>query len=169
MTIEEAIKTAIDYENRVRDTYREAQEKATDPVGKRVFGALANEEQGHVDYLMHKLKEWKETGHVTVERLDTVVPPVEKIQAAVEKLEKPLEPSDRSDELALLRKAMKVELETGDFYRRMVAELPEEGRKLFERFVEIESGHEAIVQAEIDAVQGNGFWFDMAEFQLEAG
>ena len=49
----------------------------------------------------------------------------------------------------------------------MVSELPPEGRALFERFLEIEQGHVAIVQAEIDAVSGLGFWFDVQEFRLE--
>jgi hypothetical protein len=49
----------------------------------------------------------------------------------------------------------------------MVTDLKDEERKLFNRFVEIEVGHEAIVQAEIDALTGLGFWFDYTEFRLE--
>jgi hypothetical protein len=45
--------------------------------------------------------------------------------------------------------------------------LPPEGQELFRRFVEIEEGHVAIVQAEMDLVSGTGFWFDTAEFSLE--
>jgi hypothetical protein len=45
--------------------------------------------------------------------------------------------------------------------------LNDDGRRLFERFVEIEEGHVAIVQAEMDLVSGTGFWFDTAEFSLE--
>jgi hypothetical protein len=45
--------------------------------------------------------------------------------------------------------------------------LPPEGRPLFERFVEIENGHLAIVQAEMDVVSGLGYWFDMREFNIE--
>ena len=56
-----------------------------------------------------------------------------------------------------------------DRYRQMVSEPPEDGRRLFERFVEIEAGHEAIVAAEINAVTGMGFWFDSREFSLEMG
>jgi hypothetical protein len=33
--------------------------------------------------------------------------------------------------------------------------------------LEIEDGHLAIVQAQLDSVQGMGFWFDVAEFRLE--
>ena len=49
----------------------------------------------------------------------------------------------------------------------MVQTLDDQGRALFARFVEIEGGHLAIVQAEIDCVSGSSFWFDTAEFSLE--
>jgi len=35
--------------------------------------------------------------------------------------------------------------------------------------VEIEDGHVAIVQAEMDSLTGNGWWFDTFEVQLEGG
>ena len=40
-------------------------------------------------------------------------------------------------------------------------------QEMFRRFVEIEEGHQKIVQAEIDCVSGAGFWFDSMEFKLE--
>jgi hypothetical protein len=49
----------------------------------------------------------------------------------------------------------------------MVSTLDGEGQQLFKRFVEIEEGHEAIVQAEIDCVSNSGFWMDTMEFGLE--
>jgi len=51
----------------------------------------------------------------------------------------------------------------------MVRELPEEGQNLFSRFLEIEDGHAAVVQAEMDSVSHSGFWFDLKEFDLEVG
>ena len=70
-------------------------------------------------------------------------------------------------ELQTLKKALDVELETSNFYKKMVKELPAEGQELFARFVEIEEGHLAIVQAELDYASGTGFWFDFMEFNLE--
>ncbi len=78
------------------------------------------------------------------------------------------QPGD-TPELALLKKALAVEGETSAFYTRMVERLPAEGRDLFRRFLDIEEGHGAIVQAQIDAVTGLGFWFDIREFDLERG
>ena len=60
-----------------------------------------------------------------------------------------------------------VENETTAFYRKMVAELPEEGKALYRRFVEIEEGHGLIVQAEIDALTQTGFWFEFRSTDLE--
>jgi len=60
-----------------------------------------------------------------------------------------------------------LEGEATAFFKQMVDQLEEEEQKLFARFVEIEAGHEAIVQAEIDALTGLGFWFDYTEFRLE--
>ena len=48
-----------------------------------------------------------------------------------------------------------------------VDELPAEARELFRRFLEIEEGHLALVQAQIDFVTGTGYWFDVREFNLE--
>ena len=66
----------------------------------------------------------------------------------------------------MLTKALKLEQETSDFYRRMVAELGEDG-VLFKPFLEIEEGHEAIVQAELDYLNKTGHFFDFQEFNLE--
>jgi len=167
MTLEEAIKTAINYETKVRDLYKEAADKATDEAGRKVFSILGDEEQGHLDYLASRYKEWKESGHVKIEALGTVIPDKEKIAQGIRTLGQKVEGADYSEELDLLKRALQMEKDTGEFYQRMVRELDDEGQRLFERFVEIEEGHYAIVQAQIDALTGMGFWFDSMEFNLE--
>lgn len=169
MTNAEAIQTAIEFEKRVTAVYERAAASSADEVGREVFDALAQEEQGHVAYLEHKLAQLAETGAFTAEPLDTVVPTAEKIEAGIAAMEQQVSPKDRTQELELLRQALEAEVETSAFYERMVGELDPAGRELFERFLEIEQGHQAIVQAEIDALTGLGFWFDFQEFNLEAG
>jgi hypothetical protein len=51
----------------------------------------------------------------------------------------------------------------------MVAKLDGDGQQLFKRFVEIEEGHEAIVEAEIDCVSNSGIFMGNMEFDLEVG
>ena len=166
MTIEEAIQTAIEFENEVRDVYKAAAKEAVDPVGKRVFTVLADEEQGHVDYLESRLEEWRQTGKVNPVALETAVPSREVITEAADSVSEGMSDVDHGTELKMLGTALEAERKTSGFYRRMVAELPAEGRKLFERFVEIEEGHVAIVQAEMDSLTGTGVWFDVLEVRL---
>ena len=70
-TLEEAITTAISYETRIRDIYREAVDATRDPKGQKVFQALADDEQRHIDYLEHKQSQWKTDGHITADALTT--------------------------------------------------------------------------------------------------
>ncbi len=167
MDVEKAIKTAIEYEIRVRDTYMDAVRGAQNETAKRIFQKLADEEQGHVDYLQSRLSEWQKNGALTPEKLETVIPAREAIEEGVQKLDEKMKEADKHGEAQMLTKALDVEIETSKFYEKMVEELDSEPQKMFQRFLEIEQGHLAIVQAELDSVNGTGFWFDFREFSVE--
>lgn len=167
MTLEEAIKMALEYETRVRDTYVEATKNAADDTGKRIFRVLGEEEQGHIDYLQSKLDEWQKTGKITVGKLETIVPSKSAIDEGVKKLDKHMSKEDHGSEMAMLRKALELEIETSAFYQKMVDELGTEG-EMFGHFLKIEEGHKAIVQAEIDYLNNTGFFFDFQEFNMES-
>jgi rubrerythrin len=171
MTIEEAIKTAIAYEKKVHGAYADAVKKAKDPTAVKVFEVMAKEELGHIAYLESRLGEWQKRGQLAPEKLGTVLPSKELVQAGIKRAKAKLsgKPAGTTPELGFLQQALAAEDETSAFYQRMVAELPPEGQELFRRFLEIEDGHAVIVRAEIDSVTGLGFWFDVMEFNLEAG
>lgn len=167
MTVEEAIKTSLEYENGVRDVYADAVERAEGDAARRFFRLMADEEQHHVAYLEAKLLEWQATGKVTVEGLTTAVPSRGDILRSVAALKERVGENAGRVEIQYLEKAHAVERETGAFYRRVVGELPDDARPLFARFVEIENGHLDIVQAQLDMANGTGYWFDVREFNLE--
>lgn len=169
MTVEEALKTALEYEEKVRDIYFENAKKFRNATAQKIFTVLGDEEQKHVDYLESRIEEWEKDGKITLESIDTIVPNKDVIAANVKKLEKRADKQDFGEEIEIFKKALDLEVETSNFYKRMVSELPPEDQPLFKKFVEIEEGHEMIVQAEIDAAQGLGVWFDFMEFDLEAG
>jgi len=172
MNVEQAITTALEYEARVHKTYHEALEASKTPVARRIFKTLRDEEAEHVRFLKDRLEEWKADGVVTTPMLDSVLVPKDLIERGVHALRASVEKEGikgHDTELEHLRRALEVERETSAFYERMVGELDGDGRRLFERFVEIEQGHLALVQAEINCVTGSGFWFDTAEFSLEMG
>jgi len=167
MTVEEAIKTALEYEVKVRDSYLDAIGSIKDETGRHVFKVLGEEEQGHVDYLENRLSEWRKNGKVSPERLGTIVPSRRVIDDGVRKLEGHLSKRDFGTEREMLQKALALEQETSDFYKKMVEEMNEEEARLFARFLEIEEGHQAIVQAELDYLNKSGTFFDFQEFSME--
>ena len=168
--LDEAIQTAMEFEKKVYQAYADAMDKIEDPVGKRIFKQLSLEEAQHVEYLQRRLDEWKKDGHLDIQELSTVVPDKERIAEGRECIAQSVQSrKPASTEIEYLKNAFEMEKQTAAFYQQMVSELSGEGQKLFSRFLEIEEGHVYIVQAEMDSVQGMGFWFDMQEFNLEAG
>jgi rubrerythrin len=167
VNLEEAITTAIEFETQVSKLYRDAMEKSTDPMGKLTFGVLADEELKHLNYLEGRLDELRRTGAITAGELDTALPSEQMVKEGIGRLETRMTPKDKGSELQMLGKALEVEQDTTDFYRRMASELSDEGQKIFARFVEIEEGHLAIVRAEIDYLSRTGYWFDIKEFDME--
>jgi rubrerythrin len=166
-TVESAIEQAIGYETRVREVYRGAAAKEVDPKGKLLFELLAEEEADHVAFLEHALSKWRSTGALGPEAPSTRFPSRTVIAHRVSKVGECVA-DEPADQAARLEQALCVEQETSDFFREVVNELPPEARAPFERFLEIEDGHLAIVQAELDSVRGLGFWFDVREFDLES-
>lgn len=51
MDLEEAINTAMDYETRIRDIYREAAEDMAVLVAKNFLKTMGEDEQHHLDYV----------------------------------------------------------------------------------------------------------------------
>ncbi|MBW1841934.1 MAG: ferritin family protein [Deltaproteobacteria bacterium] len=167
MTIEEAIKTALEYETKIRDIYKDAAERISDPVAKRTLQMLRDDEQYHIDYLRRRLELWQKTGKLSADKLDSVIPPKETIRKEIEKIEDIMPKDDPSAEIEILSKALKAEVETSNFYRKMVDEMTDEGQQMFARFLEIEDNHIAAVQAELDYITKTGYWFDFKEFDME--
>jgi len=167
MTIEEAIKTAIAYETRIRDIYRDAQTSVEDEVGRRIFETLGNDEQHHIDYLQHTLTRLKNTGTISTEKLDSVAPSAKSVDRESAKIRSLMAKDFLGIRRQMLSKALAAEIETSDFYRKMVDELPAEGKTLFARFLEIENSHIKAVEFELDYLSKTGYWFDFKEFDME--
>ncbi|NWF99339.1 MAG: ferritin family protein [Thermoanaerobaculaceae bacterium] len=170
MELKEALAIAIDYEHAVQKHYATGAEQVLDPRGKKVFQTLAREEAGHIAYLRSRLDEWTRGGAVQTPELPTVLPTAEWIAQAKDRVAKGPSPTVAVHaELELLKVALELERTTSAFYQQLVGTVEAQYRPLFSRFLEIEQGHLAIVQAEIDSITGTGTWFDFMEISLEAG
>ncbi len=168
MNIEESIVTALEYEKKVRDHYLWAARETDDERSRTFFNTLAKEEQGHVDYLESRLSEWKDKGVLSSEPLKTVLPSKEFIEKGISKLEKSAETRDYQDDYRRLFTALKLEDEVSAYYKQLVDSIDDaDAAAMFNRFLEIEDGHTAIVQAEVDVLTRTGYFFDFQEFTLD--
>lgn len=167
MTVEEAIKTAIEYETKIRDIYQEACEMVSHPAGRRVLAMLRDDEENHIAYLKSRLELWQKTGTLSAEKLQSTIPPAGVIQKASEKVATHMLGQSEAGEQDVLSRALKMEMETSRFYRQMVQEMSGESQQMFANFLEIEENHIAAVRFELDYVMKSGYWFDFKEFDME--
>jgi len=167
MTIQEAIETAMQYEQKIRDLYGEAARQASTPEVKRFFQMLSDDEQRHFDYLTEQLGEWKTSGKLKMKPLQSKIPALEGMDGEAAPVKETLSEEDRGDVKQALGKALKAELETSDFYRRLTDEFSDDAKKMFAGFLAIEENHVAAVQAELDYLNKSGYFFDVREFDME--
>lgn len=167
MELEEALESALDFENRIRDLYIEAAANTDDAAGKKIFQDLADDEQNHVAYLESRLDEWKRTGAVSKERLESIIPDRATIRQAAADLRSKIKQDTRGLKQQMLARALELELETSGFYEQLVEQVSEDHKAMFARFLEIENNHIEAVQFELDHLSRTGFWFGFEEFDME--
>ena len=168
MKLEAAIKSALEFENRIRDLYIEAVARTDDPAGKKIFQTLADDEQHHVDYLESRLDEWQRQGEITAEALDSIVPDKATIRKEAGALQSKISEDTRGLKQQMLSRALEMEIETSRFYRELVDQVSDDHRAMFSRFLEIEDNHIEAVQFELDHLSNTGFWYGFEEFDMES-
>ena len=167
MQIEEALKTAIEYESELRDIYFKAAEAEDDEKGRQFFQSMGNDEQGHLDYLKDRLKQWQDTGKISAEKLKSTVPTREELERQTAGVKSLAEKDSRGLKSQMLSRALKMEIKTSEFYQKMADEMPADAQKMFARFLEIENNHIRTIQFELDYISKTGYWFDVKEFDME--
>ena len=159
--------TALKFEEKIRDLYREASSMIDDERGKSIFNALAEDEQSHVDFLHYSLKQLRANDTIDVKLLGTAIPEQNLIDANIEKMKGEIPTQMLGDVKTALNSALKMEKETSAFYRDSMDKSEGVIREIFQKFVEIEDRHVDVVQIEIDHAMHNGMWFDFMEIDLE--
>ena len=168
MTIGEAVRTALEVEHRVRDEFAKMAREQDDPRARGFFELMAREEQGHVDYLEAALKRWETRGEVEDKAVETHVARRDWIAEGQKVLRLAERGARRSGPREHLSAALELEHEVSALYRRLVGAVDDSrAQEMFRRFLEIEDGHTALVQAEMDYELNTGNFFDMREFTLD--
>lgn len=168
MDSQEIFTTALQYEEKIRDLYREADKIIDDERGRAIFRALADDEQSHVDFLLYSLEQLKKKGAIDINRLVTSIPTVKQLESKIDKMKAKIPQQMLGDIKSVLAGALKLEKETSAFYRDACQKTEGEIHAIFEKFLEIEDRHVDVVQIELDHAQHNGMWFNFMEVDLEA-
>ena len=164
----EMFATALQYEEKIRDFYRLAEDIIDDPRGKEMFRALGNDEQSHVDFLFYSLEQVKANGAIDVDRLVSSIPTLKQLKSGLDRLKTDIPVQMLGDIKSALAGALKLEKETSAFYRDACAKTKGDIKHIFEKLLEIEDRHVDVVQIELDHAQHNGMWFNFMEVDLEA-
>ncbi len=156
-----ALATALEAEKQSLRGYLRLAWDTRDNSGKQMFIRLATDEFEH----MRLLETWL-AGQ----------PPVAVEPSAIERLVPRL--SDKSlqirgtsgqHQLDALNTALELERSAQTFYEEHARSAPPGPvRDAFTRLAEMEAAHYALIQAEIDNIRQDGFWFGLPEFTLES-
>lgn len=159
--------TALEYEEKVRDLYQSAAARIDDERGKSIFKALADDEQGHVDFLHYSLGQLRADETIDAARLLTAIPARDLVNANIEKMKVVIPEQMLGDIKTVLNSALKLEKETSAFYRDARDKTEGPIRDILNQFFEIEERHVDVVQIELDHAMHNGMWFNFMEINLE--
>ncbi|WP_457577073.1 rubrerythrin [Desulfomarina sp.] len=158
---------AIHYEKKVRDLYFSAVEKVDDKRGKTLFQALGADEQSHIDFLEYSLDILQSEGVIDVSKLNTPIPAREKIEKQMQAMSAEIPEKMLGDVKRLLDAALKLEIETSNYYKKASEKAEGRIKEVLEKFLEIENRHIDIVQIELDHAQKSGHWFNFMEISME--
>ncbi len=160
---------ALEFEKKIRDLYRAAESMIDDDRGKGIFRGLAEEEQSHIDFLEAGLETLKKNGKIDLSRLTTAIPDVELIRSKIEEMKARIPEKMLGDIKSVLNSALRMEIQTTEFYQDMYNKTEGDIQKVLGKFVEIEQRHTDVVRIELDHASHNGFWFNFMELSMEEG
>jgi len=140
------LSTALELEDKGFHFYRESEKRTQNESGKKIFSQLATEEEEHIQSLKKMFRDLfpEKSGK-----------PIPVFSGTV---------SEYSGEVEALQIAIDMEKQSMRFYSEWAQD---ELKSLFDILIEFEKTHLELLQAELDYVQKNGFWFDYYESSQE--
>lgn len=159
-----AIEIAIKMETDAINFYSEAAEKTQNPVGKKMFLTITEDEKRHLDTLSQIFK------GLHIEMKD--VSPMKNVKTVFELMKDEMMKRVKAttDELEAFKIAMQMEKEGVEFYKKAVTEAQTEKEKsLFERLVKEEQEHYGIFSNTYFFLSDTGSWFMWEEHSIVDG
>lgn len=160
-----AIELAIKTETDAIAFYKQAAEKTSHPVGKKMFLSIMEDEQRHLDDFKCILAGLKI-------KVQDVSGPMKNIKTVFQEHKNELLPDIQAttDELEALRIAMEMEKDSIELYRKLLGDMnAQKERALFERLIEEEQQHFDIFSNTYSFLNDSGNWFMWEEHSIFDG
>jgi rubrerythrin len=160
----DAIEIAITMEVDAVSFYRECSLRVKNPVGRKMFLSIMEDEKRHIEMLKEVLQGLEITAKD--------VRPIDAIRSVFEELREVMlkRVEATADEMEAFKVAMEMENEGRDFYRKRAADAaaPKE-RELFERLAREEEQHYAVFSNTYSFMKDTGNWFMWEEHSIVEG
>ncbi|MFQ5809708.1 MAG: ferritin family protein [Armatimonadota bacterium] len=165
-----ALKFALQLEDNGRAFYMKVAAATEDAMGKKIFRQLAREEIDHKRLLETELARLHAAGVREPERPEgpSDLNAATAASGIFPALRDAWQIGEGAGDADALRVAVGSEENATGFYSKMAEESPEaETRAMYEQLAEMEEGHRKLLQWELDYVLGDGYWCDIAQFDME--
>ncbi len=166
----EIVSASIEAERAGHKFYLRVADGTNDPKGKEMFNRLANDELAHIYWLMTVRQSLLKEGSfgLTAEDIDRIkVPTPEVADHLFPQVGNSGAKAD-TRELDALLKGIETEKKASAFYAEAAERTGDaSGKALFRKLADWEDQHAQLLSAEYDHITNTGFYFGIAEFQLE--
>ncbi|KAF0185777.1 MAG: rubrerythrin subfamily [Nitrospirae bacterium] len=149
-----SVEISVKMESDAVEFYTKCAEKVQNPVGKKMFLSIAEDEKRHIELLGKLLKKLD----MTVEKAS----PIKAIQSIFAEMKDAMVSriAATTDEMEAFRVAMEMEKQGRDFYRKSASDAPTPlEKKLFETLAEEEEEHFRVFSNTFEFMQNNSGWY----------
>jgi rubrerythrin len=161
-----ALKTAIEIEDQGLLNFLKFARQTKDTTGKNMFIRLAMDEHEHrriIEQQLNNLMEGKPLIKIEIPKSE-----IEQVAPTIREKQQRTRGESGLLEIDALNTALDLERKAAKFFREQANLVnDDEAKSLFVRLAEWEDAHFDIIQAELDSIQGTGFWFGIPEFQMD--
>ncbi len=164
----DVMREAIKLEINGRSFFEHAAEITHNDLGKKMFKKLAHDETAHLKTFgeIFAALVGKDSWQQAIdEEKNADSSLIDELKARVAKQEK----KERASELEAIRIGMELERKAIDFFTKSAQATDDVKHKdVFNQIADQERLHYDLLQAQYDSVTKSGFWFDVAEFRMDA-
>lgn len=160
----DTVEMAMKMEQEAIDFYRKCAEKTSNPVGKKMFLSIAEDEQYHKECAIQVSRggEFKPSDATPLEDMKEIFE--QHKETMLQRV------ASTADEISALETAMAMEKEAIDFYRKALASASSPTEKaFFECLIKDEEEHFAIFQNTYSYLYDTGNWFMWEERGIVEG